>query len=126
MKYLLLAVLLLPAGTALAQTQTTPPPATNGAYRYCALVVATDDYFTIANSMSLDYGRRSKKNLPEVVLVDAALEEADKQISKARNTIFALNYLSDLGWECFNVTSVPDARRGFAETRYLLRKPKAQ
>jgi hypothetical protein len=126
MKYLLLAALL--AGTALAQTsaQSSPPPASGGAYRYCALVVSNDDYLTVANTLSLDYGRRDKKSLTEAVPVDAILEEASRQIGKARNTIFALNYLSDLGWECFNVTSIPGPRGGYAETRYLLRKSKAQ
>jgi hypothetical protein len=125
MKYLLLAALL--AGAAPAQTlaQSSSPPA-SGAYRYCALVVSNDDYLTVANMMSLDYGRRDKKNPTEAVAVDAVLEEASRQISKARNTIFALNYLSDLGWECFNVTSIPAPQNGYAETRYLLRKPKAQ
>ena len=89
-------------------------------------MVTNDDYFKVANIMSLDYGRRSKKSPDEAVPADAVLEEADAQISKARNAIFALTYLSDLGWECFNVTSVPDARNNYAETRYLLRKPKAQ
>jgi hypothetical protein len=126
MKYLLLAALL--PGTALAQTsaQSSPPPASGGAYRYCALVVSNDDYLTVANTMSLDYGRRDKKSLTEAVPVDAVLEEASRQIGKARNTIFALNYLSDLGWECFNVTSIPGAQSAYAETRYLLRKSKAQ
>lgn len=125
MKYLFLAALL--AGTARAQTsaQSSPLPASAGAYRYCALVVSNDDYLTVANTMRLDYGRRDKKSPTEAVPVDAVLEEASQQIGKARNTIFALNYLSDLGWECFNVTSIPD-RRGYAETRYLLRKSKAQ
>jgi hypothetical protein len=126
MKYLLLAALL--AGTARAQApaQSSPPSASNGAYRYCALVVSNDDYLAVANAMSLDYGRRDKKNPTEAVPVDAVLEEASRQIGKARNTIFALNYLSDLGWDCFNVTTIPDTRRGYAETRYLLRKSKAQ
>jgi len=125
MKYLLLAALL--AGAAPAQTlaQSSSPPASGGAYRYCALVVSNDDYLTIANSMSLDYGRRDKKSPAEAVPVDAVLDEASRQISKARNTIFALNYLSDLGWECFNVISIPNARGSYPETRYLLRKPKA-
>lgn len=124
-KYVLLAVLL--AGTAPAYTSAQPaPPASGGAYRYCALVVSNDDYLTVANSMRLDYGRRDKKSPTEAVPVDAVLEEASQQISKARNPIFALNYLSYLGWECFNVTSIPNARLGYAETRYLLRKPKNQ
>ena len=126
MKYVLLAALLAGAAPAQTSAQPSPPPASSGAYRYCALVVSNDDYLTVANSMSLDYGRRDKKSPTEAVPVDAVLEEASQRIGKARNTIFALNYLSDLGWECFNVTSVPDTRRGYAETRYLLRKPKAQ
>jgi hypothetical protein len=124
MKYLFLAALL--AGAAPAQTLAQASPASSGAYRYCALVVSNDDYLTVANIMRLDYGRRDKKSPTEAVAVDAVLEEASKQISKARNTIFALNYLSDLGWECFNVTSIPAPHNGYAETRYLLRKPKAQ
>jgi hypothetical protein len=126
MKYLLLAALL--AGTALVQTsaQSLTPAASGGAYRYCALVVSNDDYLTTANTMSLDYGRRDRKSPTEAVPADAVLEEASRLISKARNTIFALNYLSDLGWECFNVTTVPSSRLGYAETRYLLRKSKAQ
>jgi hypothetical protein len=95
MKHLLLAALLLLASA--TQAQTPPPPASGGPYRYCALVVTNDDYFKVANIMSLDYGRRSKKSPTEGVPADAVLEEADKQISKARNAIFALNYLSDLG-----------------------------
>jgi hypothetical protein len=126
MKYLLLAALL--TGTARAQTSapSSPVGASNGAYRYCALVVSNDDYLTVANTTSLDYGRRDKKTPTEAVPVDAILEEASRLIGKARNTIFALNYLSDLGWECFSVTTVPNPRGGYPETRYLLRKPKAQ
>jgi len=123
MNYLLLAALLAGAAPAHTSAQTSPPPASGGTYRYCALVVSNDDYLTVANTMSLDYGRRAKKSLTEAVPPDAVLEEASRQINKARNTIFALN---DLGWECFNVTSIPDARLGYAETRYLLRKPKGQ
>jgi len=125
MKYLLLAALLA-AAPAHTWAQASPPPASGGAYRYCALVVSGDDYLTVANVMRLDYGHRDKKGPAEAVPVDAVLEEANLQISKARNTIFALNHLSDLGWECVNVTSIPDTRLGSAETRYLLRKPKAQ
>jgi hypothetical protein len=124
MKAPCLAALLLLASAAPAQTL--PSLASAGSYRYCALVVTNDDYFKVGNIMSLDYGRRPKKSPTESVPVDAVLEEADKQISKARNAIFALNYLSDLGWECFNVTSIPGAQSKYAETRYLLRKPKAQ
>jgi hypothetical protein len=89
-------------------------------------VFLNDDYLTIANAMNLDYGRRNKKSPTEAVPVDTVLEEASWQISKARNTIFALNYLSDLGWECFDLTSIPDTRGGYAETRYLLRRPTVQ
>ena len=122
MKHLFFVALLLLSSAAPAQT--VPAPASAGPYRYCALVVTNDDYFKVANIMNLDYGRRSKKSPDEAVPADAVLEEAAAQISKARNAIFALNYLSDLGWECFNVTSVPDARNKYAETRYLLRKPR--
>ena len=122
MKHLFSAALLLLSSAAPAQTL--PAPAGAGPYRYCALVVTNDDYFKVANIMNLDYGRRNKKGPDEVVPADAVLEEAAAQISKARNAIFALNYLSNLGWECFNVTSVPGARSSYAETRYLLRKPR--
>lgn len=119
MKYLLFASLLLLAPAARAQT--TPAPAGPVIYRYCALVV--DDYlFNGSNRMTLHYGRLDAKQP-----ADAVLEVADKQISKTRNIIFALNYLSDLGWECFNVTTVPSTTstgRISSETRYLFRRPK--
>lgn len=126
MKYVLLAALLAGASPAQTLAQSSSPPASGGAYRYCALVVSNDDYLTVANMMSLDYGRRDKKSPTEAVADDTVLEEASRQISKARNTIFALNYLSDLGWECFNVTTIPSPRGNYPETRYLLRKTKTQ
>ncbi len=116
MKYLplLASLLLIPT----ARAQTAPAPAV--VYRYCALVV--DDYlFSSNNRMTLNYGRLDKQP------ADAVLEAADKQISKTHDVIFALNYLSNLGWDCFNVTTVPStnpAGRISSETRYLFRQPK--
>ena len=72
MKYFLLAPLLLLAGAAPAQTVPAPASASVGPYRYCALVVTNDDYFSSANRMTLDYGRRELTSP-----ADAVLEEAD-------------------------------------------------
>lgn len=122
MRYLLLATLLLPVVAARAQTSLTPSSAP--AYRYCALVV-DDRYFNSSNRMTLDYGYRLEEKLGQV---DVALDEANKLFRKNRNVIFALDYLANLGWECFNVTTVPSEKStsGYitSETRYLFRRPR--
>lgn len=118
MKYLLLINLLLLAPVARAQTA--PAPAGSVAYRYCALVV-NDRLFGFPSNLRLYYGRLSAKDP-----ADGPLETAEKQIRKTNDIIFALNYLSSLGWECFNVTTVPTTNnlgRIDAETRYLFRQP---
>jgi hypothetical protein len=120
MKHLLFACLLLLASSVCAQTA--PTPVSAPIYQYCALVVDDANFYS-PNSMQLDYGRLNSKD-PK----DALLEEAEKQIRKAGNTIFALNYLSNLGWECFNVLNVQvdttPKRFSSSETRYLFRRPK--
>jgi hypothetical protein len=121
MKYFLLATLLLLAGAAPAQTAPSPASASAGPYRYCALVV-DDSYFSGFNSLSLDYGYRKAYKIGQA---DATLDAAEQLIRKNSSVIFALNYLSSLGWECFNVTSVTiDGNRRTIETRYLFRQPK--
>lgn len=122
MKYLLLATQLLLVVAAHAQSS--PVPGSAPAYRHCALIV-DDRYFISANSMMLDYGYRRDEKLGQV---DAILDEADKLIRKNHNVIFALDYLTNLGWECFNVTTVPSEKStsGYitSETRYLFRRLK--
>jgi hypothetical protein len=122
MKHLLLAILLLLAMTTRAQTSTTPISAP--AYRYCAIIV-DDRYFSNANVITLDYGYRRNNGIRQA---DATLDEAQMLFRKNQNVIFALNYLADLGWECFDVTNVPSEKTasGYitSETRYLFRRPR--
>lgn len=119
MKLLLLAGLLLLAPATRAQTASAP--AGSVAYRYCALIVE-DSYFSGFNDMSLDYGYRKSYGLGQA---NATLDAAEQLFKKNRNVIFALDYLSNLGWECFNVTSVTiESNRRTMETRYLFRQPK--
>ena len=68
MKYFLLATLLLLAGAAPAQTVPSPASASAGPYRYCALVVSNDDYFSSANRMMLGYGRHESTSPADAVL----------------------------------------------------------
>ena len=119
MKHVLLASLLLLAPAIHAQTA--PALASPVVQRYCTLVV-DDRLFASPYNLRLYYGRLNGK-----ALVDETLEAAEKQIRKANDIVFALNYLSSLGWECFNVTTVPSTNsngRMEAETRYLFRQPK--
>lgn len=119
MKYLFLLALLVLCPRARAQTA--PVPAGPVVYRYCTLVV-DDRLFASPGNPRLYYGRLSAK-----APADETLEAAEKQIRKANDILFALNYLSSLGWECFNVTTVSTTNtRGNidAETRYLFRQVK--
>lgn len=119
MKYLLLLAGLLLA--TIGRAQTAAAPASPVVYRYCALVV-DDRLFASPGNPRLHYGRFSAK-----APTDETLEDAEKKIRKAGDITFALNYLSSLGWECFNVTTVATSNiRGNidAETRYLFRQVK--
>jgi hypothetical protein len=119
MKHPLLVTLLL---SMTARAQTSPAPASTPVYQYCALVVDDANFYS-PNNLLLDYGRINSK-----APADATLEEAEKQIRKAHNTIFALNYLSNLGWECFNILNLQvdttPKRFSSSETRYLFRRRK--
>lgn len=119
MKHLLLASLLLLAPATHAQTA--PAPTSSAGYRYCSLVV-DDRLFASPYNLRLYYGRLTGK-----APADETLEAAEKQIRKANDIVFALNYLSSLGWECFSVNTVPTTNnngRIDAETRYLFRQPR--
>ena len=118
MKYLLLALLLLPLVGA-AQTAGPPPAAVVAPYRYCALVV-DDLYFSANNRLALDYGQDVK---------GAPVEpEMTKNIRRSSSVIDALNYLSRHGWELLDVTNVPSdlsspvSRHISSETHYLHRR----
>jgi hypothetical protein len=119
MKSFLLATLLLSGPAAWAQSA----PASSASlikYRYC-FVVIDDRYFSRPHNLAFYY--RATPNVP----VDAELEEAATQIQKAPTLVFALNYLGNLGWECFSVTNVASetSASGYftSETRYMFRQP---
>lgn len=96
MKQLLLALCLLLATVAHAQTTALPVrPVT-----YCMLV-ATGDHFN-STGLLLDYGQGSKPQYQ-----DAQLEALNTQVGHLSSVAAALNLLAAQGWECVQVATMP-------------------
>ncbi|RZJ94279.1 MAG: hypothetical protein EOO60_03405 [Hymenobacter sp.] len=107
MKHLLLALSLLLATGAHAQTALPP--------KYCLLYTRGSSFASIG--LRLDYGQ----NLPkELVVQDATLLNLAKQIERFNSVPGALTYLDSQGWEVAQVATLHSGAA--SEVGYLLRR----
>ena len=85
-------------------------------YEHCILVL-NSNYFE-GRDVRLEFGQ-DVKNAPQ----NAELIQANAVVRKLASVVAALNYMSSQGWECVNVSTLPDAS-SIADTGYLLRRAK--
>ena len=76
-----------------------------------------------SNTVEMDYGNRGvSSKIIDNVPVDTSLDK----VNLLKNDILILDYMNNLGWECFNIISTTSEHQFGEIVIYYFRKPKTE
>lgn len=97
----------------IAGAQQTEKNQSKTTYRFCEIII--QDGFVHNRNVSVDYGQSLK------LLGNRRLTDKEGNDLKFNSVVDALNYMSKLGWEYFQVYTIQGAGTG-SEAHYVFRK----